>query len=93
LFQDTASSTRTMCDRSASRSDGMRAGASGTGATWACRNSISLSRITRPGADSAARDTVLSSSRMLPGQWYACSSDIDSGENVLASSVRPFPAQ
>ena len=26
------------------------------------------SRMTRPGADNAARDTVLSSSRMLPGQ-------------------------
>ena len=34
----------------------------------ACRNSMSEARMERPGADSAARDTVLSSSRMLPGQ-------------------------
>ena len=54
---------------------------------------MSLSRITRPGDDSAARDTVLSSSRMLPGQGYACSSAIASGENVLASSGSPLAAQ
>jgi hypothetical protein len=36
---------------------------------WACRNSMSPSRITAARDDSAARDTVLSSSRMLPGQW------------------------
>ena len=38
------------------------------GASPACRKSTSTGRMTRPGDDSAARETVLSSSRMLPGQ-------------------------
>ena len=58
-----------MCARSASRE--RRAAARGrarAGSASACRNSMSDARMVRPGADSAARDTVLSSSRMLPGQ-------------------------
>src|ERR1044071_499755 len=39
-----------------------------TGVSAACRNSMSCGRMTRPGDDSAARETVLSSSRMFPGQ-------------------------
>ena len=61
-----------MWARSASRSDGQARVSGFLGGprmAWPCRNSMSAARITRPGADSAARDTVLSSSRMLPGQW------------------------
>jgi hypothetical protein len=50
------------------RGDGMLAGRLGRGARRV-QESISVARIALPGADSAARDTVLSSSRMLPGQW------------------------
>ena len=57
-----------MCARSTSASDGILSplGAGIAGMAW--RNSMSVARIERPGADKAARDTVLSSSRMLPGQ-------------------------
>ena len=65
-----------MWARSASASDGSRWRAESGCASVACRNSTSAPRITRPGDDSAARATVLSSSRMLPGQWY-CSSRSD----------------
>ena len=43
-----------------------------------------MPRMTRPGDDSAARETVLSSSRMLPGQWYCSSRSVASFENALA---------
>ena len=71
LFQPASSSARMMCVRSASRSVGNFAGVKDVGPTFACRNSMSVARMTRPGADRAARETVLSSSRMLPGQGYA----------------------
>ena len=41
----------------------------------------------------AARETVLSSSRMLPGQGYVFSLASASGEKAFASSGRPFAAQ
>ena len=44
---------------------------------------MSAARIERPGADSAARETVLSSSRMLPGQWYEASSSCDFGRELF----------
>ena len=68
LFQPASSSARMMWVRSASRSVGSFAGVNDVGPTFACRNSMSVARMTRPGADSAARETVLSSSRILPGQ-------------------------
>ena len=67
LFHCTASRTRTMCARSASASDGSRSPDGATNGVLAWRNSISDARMLRPGADSAARETVLSSSRMFPG--------------------------
>jgi len=63
------------------------------GVVVAWRNSMSDGRIDRPGAESAARDTVLSSSRMLPGQWYAHSVSSASFENPLLSSGSPCAAQ
>jgi len=47
-----------------------RLAADAADAAGGATNSMSLSRITRPGADSTARAMVLSSSRMLPGQSY-----------------------
>ena len=54
---------------------------------------MSLARMTAPGEDNAARDTVLSSSRMLPGQGYATSWSVASLAKLLASSGRPLVAQ
>ena len=85
------SSTRTMCARSASASDGSRS-RGGVGRRLARRAGTRCrpARMTRPGDESAARDTVLSSSRMLPGQWYCISRSIASFEKLLPSSGRPL---
>ena len=45
------------------------------------------------GDDRAARETVLSSSRMFPGQWYCTSRSSPSFENDLPSSASPLAAQ
>ncbi len=57
-----------MCARSASASVGICSPLACGALLFAWRNSTSDARIDRPGADNAARDTVLSSSRMFPGQ-------------------------
>ena len=54
---------------------------------------MSAGRMTRPGEDSAARDTVLSSSRMLPGQWYCIRRSAASFAKLLPSRGRPLAAQ
>src|SRR4051794_24316107 len=93
LFHWTASSTREMCARSASASDGRRSGPEGCSTEWVCRNSTSCARIARPGAERAARDTVLSSSRMLPGHEYVMNASSASRVNILLSSGSPCAAQ
>ena len=92
-----------MCARSASRRVGSRGGVSAAVSVFACRNSMSVSRIARPGAESAALETVLSSSRMLPGHGYAWSAAslpaktpwrraaIRSWRNSAQGSARPAP--
>ena len=93
LFQLTFSSTWLIWARSASRSDGIRSRGSTGGASEAWRNSMSEPRMIRSGEDSAARETVLSSSRMLPGQCYLSSRSVASFEKSLPSSGRPLLAQ